>query len=124
MRSYLSVAMPDTCPRIQLLGSGFGQKGSTWNRGTAVCADAGLALAMSAIVALSHTIAAFMSSSRTDPLRLDARSRAAARAAWRAAPVILRLVYRRVARLWMDYSASTATPPGTALMAPPTCGET
>src|SRR5262245_46083997 len=64
MRSYRSVAMPDTCPKIQLLGSGFGQNGSTWNRGTAVCADVVLAPPMSAIVALSHTIAAFMSSSQ------------------------------------------------------------
>src|SRR4029077_17057633 len=57
--------MPDTRPRIQLLGSDFGQNGSTWKRGTVVCAEAILALVTSAIVALSHTIAALMSSSRT-----------------------------------------------------------
>jgi hypothetical protein len=34
MRSYLSVAMPATWPRIQLFGSGFGQEASTWKRGT------------------------------------------------------------------------------------------
>ena len=30
----LSTATPDTCPSIQLFGSGFGQNGSTWNCGT------------------------------------------------------------------------------------------
>src|SRR5262245_18401340 len=34
MRSYLSVAMPETCPRIQLIGNGFGQNGSIWNCGS------------------------------------------------------------------------------------------
>src|SRR6516225_12217983 len=33
-RSNRSVAMPETCPRIQLFGNGLGQNGSTWNAGT------------------------------------------------------------------------------------------
>src|SRR5262249_43430538 len=36
MRSYRSVAIPETCPRIQLFGNGLGQNGSTWNCGTAL----------------------------------------------------------------------------------------
>jgi len=39
----LSVAIPETCPRIQLLGSGLGQSGSTWNWGIAVWAAAAAA---------------------------------------------------------------------------------
>src|SRR6516162_7598792 len=63
MRSYLSVAMPETWPRIQLLGSGLGQNGSTWNWGSGVWADA--ALTVSAVVAAaSHAIIPFMTSSR------------------------------------------------------------
>src|SRR5262245_42083202 len=108
MRSYRSVAMPDTCPKIQLLGSGFGQNGSTSKRGTVVCAEVRLALVTSAIAALSHTIAALMSSSRTmfyGAMLVRARQQTACR----AAPIELRLAHRRVARLWTDYSASTAT---------------
>src|SRR3977135_284124 len=59
MRSYLSVAIPETCPRIQLLGSGLGQSGSTWNWGIAVWAAA--AAAASPITAApSHAIIVFM----------------------------------------------------------------
>jgi hypothetical protein len=36
MRSWRSVAMPDTWPRIQRLGSGFGQLASTSKRGAAL----------------------------------------------------------------------------------------
>src|SRR5262245_33891297 len=92
MRSYRSVAMPDTCPKIQLLGSGFGQNGSTWKRGTLVSAEAILAFVTSASVALSHTIAALMVFLPDDVLRRDARSRAAAgglsRSANRATPCL------------------------------------
>src|SRR5262245_6856550 len=58
-RSYLSVAMPETCPRIQLLGNGFGQNGSTWNCGTGVCADAMLATSATA-AAPSNVMVAFI----------------------------------------------------------------
>src|SRR5689334_19924179 len=66
MRSYLSVAMPETWPSSQLFGSGFGQNGSTWNWGNGVWADA--AFTPSAIVAAaSHAIILFMVSSRPEP---------------------------------------------------------
>src|SRR5207302_6592893 len=50
----------ETCPRIQLFGSGFGQNGSTWNwgRGPAVWAYAGPVT--SAIVTLSHAITIYL----------------------------------------------------------------
>jgi hypothetical protein len=38
MSSFLSMNMPPTWPMIQLLGSGFGQNGSTLNVGGAACA--------------------------------------------------------------------------------------
>src|SRR5262249_59688653 len=58
MRSYLSVAMPETCPSSQLFGSGFGQNGSTWNCGTAVWAKAGPATSTS--TAASHALTILM----------------------------------------------------------------
>ena len=42
MRSKRSVAMPETWPRIQLFGSGFGQNASTWNCGTLSSAATGV----------------------------------------------------------------------------------
>jgi hypothetical protein len=60
MRSYLSVAMPETCPRIQLFGSGFGQNGSTWNCGSGLAVWAYAGPATSTTVTLSHAIIIFM----------------------------------------------------------------
>src|SRR3954454_8071653 len=51
IRSYLSVAMPETCPSSQLFGSGLGQNGSTWNCGTVAAFWAGAAAATNAIAA-------------------------------------------------------------------------
>src|ERR1700694_5311416 len=45
MRSRRWTAMPETWPRIQLCGSGFGQNGSTWNRGTAGLSGMGFSCA-------------------------------------------------------------------------------
>jgi hypothetical protein len=46
MLSCASIEMPPTCPRIQLLGSGFGQYGSILNAGP--CASAAVAVNRSA----------------------------------------------------------------------------
>src|SRR3981189_3318578 len=61
MRSYLSVAMPETCPSTQLFGSGFGQNGSTWNCGRVVGFWASAQLLNSiAAAAISDAVLIFM----------------------------------------------------------------
>src|SRR5262245_66444169 len=68
--------MPETCPRIHLLGSGFGQNASTSNCGTVGAPSSACAgLARSAIVVVNHTIMVFILSSERDEVSTFAAQR-------------------------------------------------
>src|SRR5262249_32832586 len=107
MRSYRSVAMPETCPRIHLFGSGFGQNASTSN-----CGTAGAPLSASTGAGDERHYGA---KPRDHDFHVVLQ---------RAARSLPSPSGARVARRPTDYTASTPTTPGTALMAPAIWGET